>query len=87
MVYRIGGLKGLSHKTKEYLAIHHSIGLSLRIVCPPFKIKFSKGPVYKLHMKFTAFTEHLPLKVLDFSQVEFFVQRTWKVAGSQRKLV
>jgi len=50
-------------KTKAYTAIHHSIGLALSIVRQPSKIIFIKGPVSKLHIKFSAFTAHLPLKV------------------------
>ena len=35
----------------------------------PSKMIFIQGPVSKLHIKFTAFYEHLSLKVQDFSKV------------------
>ena len=50
-------------KTKAYVAIHHLIGLALSIVRQPSKIIFIKEPVSKLHIKFSSFTAHLPLKV------------------------
>ena len=50
-------------KTKAYVAIHHSKALSLSIVCRPSKNIHIKGPVYKLHMEFSALHEHLPWKV------------------------
>ena len=56
-------------KTNPYVAVHCWKALSLRIVCCPSKTIFIKGPVYKSHIKFSAFTAHLPLKVLDFFKV------------------
>ena len=56
-------------KTKPFVAVHCQKALSLRIVCCSLKIIFVKGPVYKLYIKFKAFTAHLPLKVLDFFKV------------------
>jgi len=53
-----------------YVAIHSSKALSLRIVHQPTKIKFFKGTLRKLHIKVSALTTHLPLKVRSFSQVE-----------------
>ena len=55
-------------KTNPYVAVHCLKDLSLRIIRRPLKIIFIKGPVSKLHFKISAFTEHLPLKVLDFSK-------------------
>ena len=55
-------------KTKGYLAIHQSIGLSLS-KSSDHLYSFFKGPVSKLHMKISAFCEHVPLKVQDFSKV------------------
>ena len=51
------------------VAVHCWKALSSGIVCCPLKIIFIKGPVFKLHIKFTAFNTHLPLKVLDFFKV------------------
>ena len=45
------------------------VGSSLRIVRWPEKIIFIKGPVYILYINLSAFTAHLPLKVLDFFKV------------------
>ena len=56
-------------KTKPYVAIHCLKALSLRIVRQPSKMIFIKVPVSKLHINFTAFYEHLSLKVQDFSKV------------------
>ena len=47
-------LKGMSHENNPYVVV---------------AVIFIKGPVYKLHIKFSAFTAHLPLKVQDFSKV------------------
>ena len=50
--------------------VHCWKALSLRIVRCPLKIIFiNKGPVYKSYIKFSAFTAHLPMKVLDFFKV------------------
>ena len=59
-------------KTNPYAAVHCSKALTLSIVRRSLKIIFIKGPGSKLHLKFTAFTAHYPLKVLDFSQVLSF---------------
>ena len=56
-------------KTNPYGAVHGWKALSLRIVHWPIKIIFIKGPVYKSYIKFSVFTQHLPLKVLDFFKV------------------
>ena len=56
-------------KTNPYVAIHCWKALSLRIVRRPEKIICIKGPVFKSYIKFSAFTAHLPLKVLDFFKV------------------
>jgi len=55
-------------KTIPYVAVRCWKALFLRIVCCPLKIIFFKEPVYKLHIKFSAFTAHLPLKVLSLSK-------------------
>jgi len=51
-----------------HVAIHWSKALALSIVCWPSKFFFIKGPVSKLHTKISAFYEHLPWKVQDFSK-------------------
>jgi len=56
-------------KINPYAAVHCWKALSLRIVRFPLKIIFIKGPVYKLQIMFSAFTAHLPLKVLDSFKV------------------
>ena len=56
-------------KTNPYVAVHCWKALSLRIVRCPLKIIFIKGPVYKSYIKFSVFTAHLPLQVLDFFKV------------------
>ena len=56
-------------KTNPYVAVRCWKALSLRIVRCPLKIIFIKGPVYKSHIKFSGYTAHLPLKVLDFFKV------------------
>ena len=61
-------LKGLSHKNKAYVAKHHLKALSLSIVRQPSKNMFIKGPVYELHMKFSALYENLPWKVWGLSK-------------------
>ena len=43
---------------------------SLSIGTCPLKIIFIKGPVSKLHIKISALTTHLSLKVQDFSKVQ-----------------
>ena len=43
--------------------------LSVSIVRRPLKIICIKGPIYKLHLKFTALSANLPWKVHDFPQV------------------
>ena len=66
--------------TSTYVAIHCSKALSLRIVCQPLKIIFIKGPVFELHIKFTAFTTHLPLKVQDsFKVLSLACNVLWKL--------
>ena len=57
-------------KTNPYVAVHCWKALSLRIVRCALTIIFIKGPIYKLHIKFSVFTSHLHLKVLSFSQVK-----------------
>jgi len=58
-------------KTNPYVAIHCPKALSLSIVCQPIKIKFIKGRLSILHLKFSAFTTYLVLKVpAASSQVE-----------------
>ena len=54
-----------SHKLTLFKS---SLSLSLRLVRQSIKIKLIKGTVRKLHIKFSAFTTHLPLKVLAFSK-------------------
>ena len=50
--------------TKAYVAIHHSIGLTLSIVADLQKSFLLKGQwVGKLSINFSALTAHLPLKV------------------------
>jgi len=56
-------------KTNPYVVVHCLKALTLSIVRQPFKFIFIKGPVSKLHKNIATFTEHLPLKVLDFSKV------------------
>ena len=56
-------------KTKPYVAKHFLKALSLRNLWQPSKIVFIKGPVSKLHIKISALTAHLSLKV----QVSFKV--------------
>ena len=56
-------------KTNPYVVVHCLKALTLSIVRQPFKFIFIKGPVSKLHIKFTAFYKHLSLKVPDFSKV------------------
>jgi len=51
------------------LYIVGKLPISLRIVRCSSIINFIKGPVYKLFIKFLAFTAHLHLKVQDFSKV------------------
>ena len=57
-------------KTNPYVAVHCWKALSLSSVHSPLKIILVKGPVRKLHLKFSAFTAHLHLKVLSFSRVK-----------------
>ena len=46
-------------KTNPYVAIHCPKALSLSIVCQPIKIKFIKGGLSILHLKFSAFTTYV----------------------------
>ena len=56
-------------KANPYVAVHCWKALSLRIVRCPLKMIIIKAPVYKSHMKFSVFSAHLPLKLLDFFKV------------------
>ena len=63
-------LKGLSHKKLTTIFTEYCLKtVSWRIVRGPLKIIFVKGPVCKLHLNFSAFYKHLPLKMLNLSQV------------------
>ena len=70
--------------TKAYVVIHQSIVLFIRIPSQRFIFIFIKGLLYKLHIKFTAFSNHFNCKLHKFTQLHIgvFVHRNWKQVGS-----
>ncbi len=50
---------------KPYVAVHCWKAISLRIVRCPSKTIFIKGPVYKLHIKYSAFTTQIIINVTN----------------------
>ena len=56
-------------KTNPYVAIHQSKALFIRIPSPRFFFIFIKGLLYKIHIKFTAFSDHFICKGLYFYQI------------------
>jgi len=69
-------------KTKAYVAINHSIGLTLSIGRRPSKIFLSKG-----HFEILSIIRTLAFESAGFLQrIEFGVQRTWKDKYMQKIL-
>ena len=74
-------------KTNANVAIHHLIGLALSIVRRPSKISVIRGTVSKLHINFSTFVAHLPLKVQGSFYTQFshwpFKKNNFLMVGGQ----